>query len=87
MTRGGPKVKKGLSSNRHRNRTVSVAKASFNLRPVLTIAGKWTTTASSPRAEHVDQNLVPGPSGESFFGALAMSVPPAVEPADFTYET
>jgi hypothetical protein len=27
--------------------------------------------------------MVPGPSGESFYGALAMSVPPADEPADF----
>jgi hypothetical protein len=28
-------------------------------------------------------NLVPGPSGESFYGALVMSVPPANKPADF----
>jgi hypothetical protein len=28
--------------------------------------------------------LVPGPSGESFYGALVMSVPPANQPADFS---
>ncbi|ARO31749.1 hypothetical protein NXC14_CH03865 [Rhizobium sp. NXC14] len=27
---------------------------------------------------------MPGPSGESFYGALVMSVPPATQPADFS---
>ncbi|AJC81108.1 hypothetical protein IE4803_CH03958 [Rhizobium etli bv. phaseoli str. IE4803] len=27
---------------------------------------------------------MPGPSGESFYGALVMSVPPAAQPADFS---
>ncbi|MDQ0318111.1 hypothetical protein QO002_000249 [Pararhizobium capsulatum DSM 1112] len=31
--------------------------------------------------------MVPGPSGESFYGALVMSVPPANKPADYAQMT